>query len=504
MKKYYLIVIATALLLGGAMDNAYAQSTRTPAPDKDSLNKLIAAVQQMPDSLKAHEAYLAAAGLNAASEAQYKKWIAQFPNNATVLFAIGEAFADQESPKARPYLLKAVALQPKMADAWGKLWIDAERWGDFKGGQQYLEKAKNADTNNVQYAFYYANSFRDTDTARFRTLSLEVASRFPNNTRGAQSLYWLANYTIDTLEKIKIYEQLKNSYSPLTDSWSAAGTNDYYELLLKRDPAKAVSLATSIAQMKTDGAPNKWDDKVILAQKLQRTQSLPGDSALAVLSTIKVSRYSPIKDQLILLKAKANASLGRIDIAYDSLITAFFKSPSLELHNGIVQYGAQLGKNKEQVIAELYQRLVAQAQPATPFTLKRYLTPGNASLSDFKGKVVLLTYWFPGCGPCRGEFPHFQHVIDQYKDKAVAYVGINIESEQNDYVRSFMKQSGYTFTPLEEIKDRVKGNLNNGGAAPVNFLIDQQGRVVFSNFRINKDNEPLLNAMIDLLLTHPA
>jgi thiol-disulfide isomerase/thioredoxin len=128
------------------------------------------------------------------------------------------------------------------------------------------------------------------------------------------------------------------------------------------------------------------------------------------------------------------------------------------------------------------------------------LTAGEASLADFKGKAILLTYWFPGCGPCRGEFPHFENVVRKFKGKDLEYIGINIVSDQNEYVVPFMKSSGYSFTPLEEVRERVKGNLDNRGAAPANFLIDKQGRVIFSDFRTDGDNEEDLEMMINMLV----
>ncbi len=109
-----------------------------------------------------------------------------------------------------------------------------------------------------------------------------------------------------------------------------------------------------------------------------------------------------------------------------------------------------------------------------------------------------------GWGPCRGEFPHFENVVKQYKGKSFKYVGINIASDQNDYVLPFMKSSGYSFTPLEDVTGRVKGNLDNKNAAPVNFMLDQNGRIVFANFRIDQENEDDLKLMIDMLLNHRA
>lgn len=175
------------------------------------------------------------------------------------------------------------------------------------------------------------------------------------------------------------------------------------------------------------------------------------------------------------------------------------------LKEAIFGYGLKLGKSEVGITTDIWKQLDLAAKVDTPFNgLKRYLTPGEASLADYKGKVVLLTYWFPGCGPCRGEFPHFESVFKKFKGQNHEYLGINIVSKQNDYVVQFMKSSGYIFTPLEDIEGRIKGNLDNRNAAPMNFLIDQTCRLIFSNFRTDGDNEDDLELMINTILSHKA
>ncbi len=80
------------------------------------------------------------------------------------------------------------------------------------------------------------------------------------------------------------------------------------------------------------------------------------------------------------------------------------------------------------------------------------------------------------------------------------YLGINIVLDQDEYVIPFMNASGYSFIPLRDDPKWDKGNLNNRNAAPVNFLIDKEGRIVFSNFRTNEANEKTLELMISSLL----
>ena len=91
-------------------------------------------------------------------------------------------------------------------------------------------------------------------------------------------------------------------------------------------------------------------------------------------------------------------------------------------------------------------------------------------------------------------------MVKNFKGKDFVYLGINILGDQDGYVVPFMKSSGYSFIPLKDNKDWQKGPLDNRGAAPVNFLIDQDGRIIFSNFRTDGSNEATLEMMIQSLL----
>src|ERR1700743_3941908 len=143
--KYSVYVIA--LLVTWISQPTWAQPV-TPAKAKkeiqatpEEIRKLRARVEANPDSLNFHQAYIKAAGIeNPEVAAQYDVWMAKFPKSAMVPYAIGKGYTNAESPKAKPYLLKAVKIDPKFTEAWGGLWEEAERWGVFKGGVEYLKK----------------------------------------------------------------------------------------------------------------------------------------------------------------------------------------------------------------------------------------------------------------------------------------------------------------------------------------------------------------------------
>lgn len=510
MKMRSMILVAVKVIFVCLLHqmNALAQqgSGRT-VTDKNELLRLKEMVEKSPDSLNYHRNYIQAMGVDHPElEREYAELMKRHPKNPSIPYALGNAFANARGTKAKEYLLKAIQIDPGFTEAWGSLWLDAERSGDVELGQSYLRRAAESEPNDPNYAFYYASSYGESgDDEKFVRLSLDVVKRFPDHQRGAQALYWLAYKASDLPVKIKYWEQLRASYSTATSHWARGGMTLYFETLLLRDPVAAHKLALELSKDEEDGG-TEWLTRAEQARIISDTERLiekqKFDDALALLNTFNPGRYITYETDLLLYKARLIDHTGDTQAAYDTLITAFVKEPRVLLKTTLYDLGAKLNKSENKIHDEIYDRLYANAEIATPFKgLKRYMTPGVASLSNFRGQIVLLTYWYPGCGPCRAEFPHFENVVRKFSKQDLAYIGLNIVSKENDYVVPFMEKSGYSFIPLEDVEGREKGNLDNRRAAPINFLIDQEGRLIFSNFRTHAENEADLELMISMLLT---
>ena len=487
---------------------SYAQMGREIKPvDEATQAKLKSAVEAAPNDLTAHQQYIKGIGgvANEKLPKQYEEWMTKYPELAIIPFAIGEAYANAESPNAKPWLLKAVARDPQMAKAYFYLWLDGERWGDFSGASEYLKKAMEADPSSPDYAFYYRSGFRETDPERYREGMLEMPKLFPESERGAQALYWLGYWTADTNDKIAIYIQLKNTYPPEKFRWSLSGMSGFFDAYLEQNPERALELAQEILSL-PDIDEKTWNANLKLAQDLIRVKNLMAQNkakeAQEIIAEVEVSRWSSVKEMIILLKAEIADAAGNTTLAYDKLLNYYASTPSDNVQKMLMEYGKKVGKGTEKVFDDIWKIRDADAVQATPcsFDLEQYLKSGKTSLSDYKGKVILLTYWFPGCGPCRGEFPNFEHVIKKFSEKEVVYIGINVVEEQDEYVVPFMKSSGYSFIPLKGETDK-QGNLTAIGC-PTNYLLDQEGRIVFKKFRINEHNERALELMIKELLEY--
>jgi peroxiredoxin len=122
-------------------------------------------------------------------------------------------------------------------------------------------------------------------------------------------------------------------------------------------------------------------------------------------------------------------------------------------------------------------------QPAPPFIL-RDLEGAAVSLSDYKGKVLVLDFWATWCVPCKLSFPGVQLAIQKYKeDPEVKFLFIDINETIDNYadtIRKFLDDNNYTFRVLlDEMGPEGKQNkvFKQFGIThiPAKFVIDKEG-----------------------------
>ena len=48
----------------------------------------------------------------------------------------------------------------------------------------------------------------------------------------------------------------------------------------------------------------------------------------------------------------------------------------------------------------------------------------QVKLSDYRGKVVVVVFWYAGCPPCRAMIPHERDLAERYRDKPFTLLGV--------------------------------------------------------------------------------
>jgi len=97
------------------------------------------------------------------------------------------------------------------------------------------------------------------------------------------------------------------------------------------------------------------------------------------------------------------------------------------------------------------------------------------SLSQYRGKVVLVNFWATWCKPCTTEMPAMQTTYDKLRDKGFVVLAIN-ELEDEAKVREHIEQYGHTFPVLMDRDNKIANQFGVFGL-PVSVFIDEKGVV---------------------------
>lgn len=137
-------------------------------------------------------------------------------------------------------------------------------------------------------------------------------------------------------------------------------------------------------------------------------------------------------------------------------------------------------------------------QPAPDFNLSS-IAGSKTKLSELRGKVVLLNFWDTTCKPCRAEYPHLQRIQEEFKDKDLAVLMINLD-EDTTKVRPFAEKYGFAARVL--LKDGTIQHAYSIGPIPHTVIIDRSGVIRFNEVGFTLDTPQIFRTEITSLLAN--
>ncbi len=142
----------------------------------------------------------------------------------------------------------------------------------------------------------------------------------------------------------------------------------------------------------------------------------------------------------------------------------------------------------------------AELNAAAPdFTLKD-LSGRNVSLSDYKGKVVLLEFWATWCPPCRASVPALVALKKKYEQKGFILLGVSIDSDSDasEKVKQFSVAYNINYPVL--LANEATPNAYNVISIPTSFLIGKDGKIVDIYRGYSEEFDNNVSAQIEKLL----
>ena len=170
-----------------------------------------------------------------------------------------------------------------------------------------------------------------------------------------------------------------------------------------------------------------------------------------------------------------DAGLVAIIIILIVLIAMTLKSPAEE-QTVEQDAGNTLGgypDSTSQTLLAMEETEEVQTEPALDFELQ-VLTGEMVSLSDFRGKPVLINFWATWCPPCIQEMPLLQEIADVYEEELVV-LAIN-GGDSMEQIRAFAEAFEYTLIFLADPENTLSLEYSVRGF-PTSFFIDAEGLI---------------------------
>ena len=129
---------------------------------------------------------------------------------------------------------------------------------------------------------------------------------------------------------------------------------------------------------------------------------------------------------------------------------------------------------------------MARRSGATPSFTKSALAPDftlqsldgkKMSLSDLRGKAVLLNFWATWCGPCKIEMPWFIELQKQYGSQGLQIIGVAMDDSSKEDIAKFASDMGVNY-PVLLGKEAVGEAYGGVPALPESFFIGRDGKIV--------------------------
>ena len=432
-----------------------------------------------------------------AVEKEYQDLVRANPKAPIYKWALAQHYNETNIDLQGKLCKETTETDPTFTPGYRCLAIVAGVRGDFDIAADSWRHVIQVDGESPELWLRLARAVRESP-AKYKALTDELIAHLPHTDTAAQALELWAE-SLPVKERIAAFERLITEYPAAQYKSTTDGAMWLFTLYDDAAPEKAAALAHTMATALPQ--EKEWQAKVAYRDTLTNAETLAetdGAGALALLKTVKVPSYVS-KQRLLLATARAQDRANQLEAAYGDLLKAQAATPGPRLEPALYVYGKRLGKDPATVDKDVWALRTAAAKPATPFTLESFLDGTQVSLADFKGKVVLVDFWFPNCGPCRGSFPLLERLYAKHKADGLVYLGINGLEDQDPQVMPLWKSLGLSFTPLKTTSkwaDEVYGVRGY----PTTFYIGADQQLYFKTHVYDENTFAIADMQLTALL----
>ncbi len=117
------------------------------------------------------------------------------------------------------------------------------------------------------------------------------------------------------------------------------------------------------------------------------------------------------------------------------------------------------------------------ATPMPDFTLPSVVDGKDISSDEFKGKVLLVTFFATWCPPCRQEIPSLIRLQKDLSPKGFSVLGLSLDEGGSEIVNDLVEHDKINYPVLMADSDVVSG-FGGVTGIPTSFLVSHEGKMI--------------------------
>ena len=110
------------------------------------------------------------------------------------------------------------------------------------------------------------------------------------------------------------------------------------------------------------------------------------------------------------------------------------------------------------------------------FSLSSAVDGKTVKSDDFKGKVLLVTFFATWCPPCRQEIPTLIQLQEEYSSKGFSVIGLSVDEKGPKVVVKLIEKTKINY-PVLMADGKVAREFGGIAGIPTSFLIDKKGKI---------------------------
>lgn len=380
-----------------------ALAARKASRPEQAIDGFRRAIELDPTFVEAHEAFIResrrssgdtpqAAAANTAR--MYRDWAARAPENPVYRWGLAQTLEDLDA--AEEAYRHAVTLDPGFARGWFDRAAMAERRGDRRLYVECARRAAEAAPENAAYRVSYAWAVRDDDAALSNQALESVAARRPVTEDVGKALYWRAFFAATPAERTERFTRAYELLAGTGNRWFESAARELVLLRLRTDPAAAQTVLRSALREKP--ADQGLTSLVTTVDAMARARTLIARRQFAEAKAALDAVGMPpgvAATAFSLMRVDVGNRLGAVRAGYDRLVAMMAADPDDDVRAALRRQAERLGRSAEVVAGDIRNTRVRSGRVAPEFGYADLRTGAPVRLSDLRGKVVLLSFWFP-------------------------------------------------------------------------------------------------------------